>query len=527
MKNLLFNQKYIKNKRIYERTGIMKNNFMKKAFALMTSIITVSTAAVSINTVAVDSPTQDNLPAVKLTNSSTTAEIPVTQDILLFNSENKRIWEPNIVYSYSVTSAEVTNATIKTEDANDQEVVLSVHPGVIGAITAMRDSGDAGKTMTSDGDARIGTATFGTSTLGKPTESMKDTNKVTMEEDVRYNCSIDCKARQQMVLIVDASKIYDPDGDNVADNAPGVYRYKISDITTPETFAEAGVTKGIADDNIFLDVYTKYNDDQSGLVIYGYVMLRSGLGDDNTSISYVEGSTETVKIDGYTTHSEGDNNGDDWVLPADYRGDCYYTYNVDVEKQVAGDLADRTHEFPFRIQLSNGTIKNSADFSVNDGVTHFHTTLNNDGSWDSSGDNMSGSNVDFNLKHGEKISLIGLPKNTVIMVTETNDANDVYSVSASFNGNGKTVQLADGTSGGSVSVVKNGTAKLKEDPASPFKISLNSESDKVVFTNTLRDVSVTGLLMNIAPFLFITAFGVVLLVLYMRNKKNEHDDNVI
>lgn len=48
----------------------MKNNFMKKAFALMTSIITVSATAISINTVAVDSPTQDNLPAVKLTTSS-------------------------------------------------------------------------------------------------------------------------------------------------------------------------------------------------------------------------------------------------------------------------------------------------------------------------------------------------------------------------------------------------------------------------------------------------------------------------
>ena len=511
----------------------MKNNFMKKALALMTSIITVSAGAVSINTVAVDSPTQDSLPAVKLTTSSTTAEIPVTQDILLFNSENKRIWEPNIVYSYSVTSANVTNANIKTEDADDNEVILSVHPGVIGAITEMHDSGDASKEMTVSGEARIGTATFGTSTFGKPTESLKDTNKLTVEtveeggEEVRYNCSIDCKARQQMKITVDASEIYDTNKDGVADNAPGVYRYKIEDITEDSTFAEAGVTKGSASDEIFLDVYTKYNDDQSGLVIYGYVMLRSGLGDDNTSITYNQSAEETVKIDGYTTTSEGDTNGDELVLPADYRGDCYYTYNIDVKKQVTGDLADRTHEFPFQIQLSNGTIKNSADFSVNDGRTHFHTSLNSDGNWDSSGANMSNSNVDFKLKHEEMISLIGLPKNTAIMVTETNDTNDVYSVSASFNGNGKPVQLADETSGNSVSVVKGGTAKLQGDDNAPLTAKTNSESDKVVFINTLRDVSVTGLLMNIAPFLFITAFGVLLLVLYMRNKKNERDDNII
>lgn len=501
----------------------MKNNFMKKALALMTSIITVSATAVSINTVAVDSPTQDNLPAVKI-DSSTTAEIPVAQDILLFNSEKKRIWEPNIVYSYSVTSANVTDANIKTEDADDNEVILSVHPGVIGAITAMSDSGDDSKQMTESGDARIGTATFGKIDTE---QSMKGTNKF---NETPYNCNIDYKARQQMILTVNASKIYDPDEDGTPDNAPGVYRYKIEDITKDSTFAEAGVTKGSASDIIFLDVYTKYNEDKTGLVIYGYVMLRSGLGDDNTSITYnseLELKDEILKIDGYTTHSEGDDSGDDSVMPADYRGDSYYTYNIDVEKQVVGDLADRTHEFPFQIQLSNETIKNSADFSVNDGRTHVRTNFSPEGSWDSSGNIMSGSNVDFKLKHKEKISLIGLPAGTSVMVTETNDTNDVYSVSASFDTNVRALELVDGTFGGSVSVVKNGTAKLKEDPDSPLIANTNSESDKIIFTNTLKDISVTGILMNIAPFLFITAFGVLLLVLYMRNKKNERDDNII
>ena len=497
----------------------MKNNFMKKAFALMTSIITVSAGAVSINTVAVDSPTQDSLPAVKLTTSSTTANIPVAQDILLFNSEKKRIWEPNIVYSYSVTSAGVTNATIKTEDANDEEVILSVHPGVIEAITAMSDSGDDSKQMTESGDARIGTATFGKS---DNEGAMKGTNKFT---DTPYNCSIDCKARQQMTITIDASKIYDPDEDGTSDNAPGVYRYKISDITEDATYAASGVTKGSAGDDIFLDVYTKYNGDHTGLVIYGYVLLKSGYGDDNTSISYNKEAEEAVKIDGYTTTSEGDSNGDGSVIPADYKGDRYYTYNVDVMEQVAGDLADRTHRFPFHIQLSNETVSNLANFSVNDGKTHFHTGLDKDGNWDSNDVNVQG--VDFKMKQGDKISLIGLPANTIIMVSETNDTNDVYSVSASFNGTGRQLELSDETFGNSVSVVKDGTAKLKEDDASPFKISLESASDKVVFTNTLRDISVTGLLMNIAPFLFITAFGVVLLVLYMRNKKNSSDDNAI
>ena len=49
----------------------------------------------------------------------------------------------------------------------------------------------------------------------------------------------------------------------------------------------------------------------------------------------------------------------------------------------------------------------------------------------------------------------------------------------------------------------------------------------IVFTNTLRDISVTGLLFSIAPFAFITIAGIALLGLFMRNKKDEASENRI
>ncbi|MBR4318586.1 MAG: hypothetical protein IKP69_00875, partial [Oscillospiraceae bacterium] len=331
------------------------------------------------------------------------------------------------------------------------------------------------------------------------------------------------KATKQMDITVDASKIYDTDSDGNADNEPGVYRYEITEVTSDATYIASGVTEGGAGDTIFLDVYTKYNEAKNNLVIYGYVLLKSTEDGANTSITYNEETEkEGVKIEGFVTTSEGDDNNDNEIIPADFKGDYYSTYNVEVKELVAGDLADRYHEFPFSIQLSNDTVTSSPNFSINDGATHSTTSLTTAGKWNSDDVNIAG--IDFKLKYGEVINLIGLPAGTKIMVTETNDAEDVYSVSAVFNETAKNLVNSDATkTGSSISIPKNDTASL--DASYPITMELNS--DKVVITNTLRDVSVTGLLFDIAPFLFITSAGIFLFTLYLRNKKETDTDNMI
>ena len=492
----------------------MKTNFMKKTTAFLTAMLTACAMTASLHTSAVDSPTKDNLPAHKLTTSSTIADIPIKKDIVLFNSEQKRIPEPNITYDYEIASANVTSAQISTVDADSHTVILAVRPGVIEAVTAITDSGNPASAIGIGAETRTGTITFGADNT-----NLKATNK---ETSTPYIVSESCKATKQMNLTIDASKIYDTDGDGVPDNEPGVYRYQITDVTTDETYAQSGVTEGSAGDTIFLDVYTKYNDTNDNLVVYGYVLLKSTTDGENTSITYNETADETVKIDGFVTTAEGDNNGDGEVIPADFKGDIYKTYNVDIEKQVVGDLADRHHEFPFKIELSNATITNSADFSINDGSTHSITNLTALGSWKSSEVSISG--IDFKLKHGEKISLIGLPTGTKVTVSETNDTEDVYSVSASFNSAPKALKNSDDSkTGNSISIHKDDTASLTDS----YQVSIVDNSDKLIITNTLKDVSVTGVLLNIAPFLFITGAGILLCILYLRNKKENNTDNII
>jgi len=498
----------------------MKTNFMNKAFALLTSVLTASAMTASMSVFAVDSPTIDSLPAHKLETSQTVADIPIKKDILLFNSEQKRIPEPSIVYEYQISSADVTDASISTKDSDDATVVLAVRPGVLEAVTKITDSGDVEAPTEENQEEegfRTGTITFGND------HTLKLTNRA---NDVPYTSNADYKATKQMNIKVDASKIYDTDNDGEADNEPGVYRYKITEVTPDATYIASGVTEGEAGDTIFLDVYTKYNEAKDNLVIYGYVLLKSTEDGANTSITYNKEAEEGVKIDGFVTTAEGDDDGDNTIIPADFKGDYYKTYNVDVKELVAGDLADRLHEFPFRIQLSNDTVTSGPNFSINDGAIHSLTSLTTAGKWDSNDVNIAG--IDFKLKYGDMISLIGLPAGTKVMVTETNDTEDVYSVSAVFNDTAKPLVNSDASKiGSSISIPKNDTASLDTSNNTSYPITMELTSDKVIITNTLRDVSVTGLLLDTAPFLFITSAGIFLFTLYLRNKKETDTDNMI
>ena len=498
----------------------MKKNFIKTALASITAFMTVSTLTASaFNCIAVDSSVRDDLPAHKLETSSENAEIVVMKDILAFNPENKRIPEPNMVYSYAITSANVTDATITTIDSNNNPVPLTVYPGVIEAITAIKDSGkENADTMTESEDKKTKS---GTITFKCNPNNLKYTNK---ETDVPFVCSKDYKFTKQMGITINASTIYDPDNNPATqNNGVGIYRYKITETTAEDTYVQSGVTEGTAGDVVYLDVYVKNKDEGNGLLIYGYVMLKALETADNTSITYSTTVDEGVKIDGFTTTYEGDDDGNGTVVPADFKGDMYLTYNADISKKVLGDFADRQHEFPFSISLSNSTIKNSANFSINDGAIHAVTAFDANGAWSSeSGANLG--DINFNLKHGEMISLIGLPAGTQVKVKETNDTDVAYAVSAYFDGNKKQVVNSDETKRGeSISIEKDDTAEM----VNAFEIKSKDDSNKIEITNTLRDISITGLIFDIAPFIFITAAGILLFIIFMKNKKKDDTDNMI
>lgn len=119
------------------------------------------------------------------------------------------------------------------------------------------------------------------------------------------------------------------------------------------------------------------------------------------------------------------------------------------------------------------------------------------------------------LKNNDTCTIYGVPAGTKVLVSEYNDSGSTYSVAAKQNGDALTLdttKAADKTS-----------AAMSENK----DIAKEASLDQIEFTNTLNDISVTGLFFNIAPFAFIAAAGAALLGLLMKNKKRGENESRI
>ena len=511
----------------------MKKTMMKKAFASVTALLAVSAMMIPAAVGAVNTPTINESPANVIATPANTADVTVKKDIVLFNTDGSPILSPNITYNYDITPAAVTTAKITTYAPDDFEngelkgdatpITVTVKPGIIGAVTTGND--DDATTNKVEGKIAFGAAddTKGNDNATKHNANREDATEVTLSN----------KVTNSMTITVDASKIYDTNGDGKQDNGPGVYRYKIEDVTTDAALKAAGIERnyetedGNTDKYIYLDVYTKYNADKNGLVVYGYVLLKDTTGKDNVDITYKKDTTaETLKITGFDTESENDDTfGEETVARTDMTSDAYHTYNVEVQKVTAGDLADTQNNFPFTINLTNSEVVTSLDdfyYQINKDGTALDEVITNlaaDGKWALDGNTAS---TNLQLQNGDKILITGLPVGTQIAVKEKNNTADTYSVSATVNG--AATALKSGTaSGNTLSVAAEADAELN----AAANVEKANGKDVIVFTNTLKDISVTGLLFSIAPFAFITIAGIALLGLFMRNKKDEASESRI
>lgn len=518
----------------------MKKTIIQKALASLTALLAVSAIALPMTAAAVDTPTINAEPATKLDTPATSVAVPVKKDIVLFNADGKPILSPNINYSYEITAAAVTDATITTYAPEDLDtdgktpktgavpITVTVKPGIINAITVGGNH--------ADNDKVTGTISFG---ADGDTNHNDNTEKHNSNRESVQTVTLSNKVSSSMSITVDADKIYDTDdtdNERKQDNGPGVYRYKIKDVTTPATLTASGITRAAGNnDTIYLDVYTKYNDQKNGLVVYGYVLLKDTTSHDSTSINYDKTTTEeTLKITGFDTDSENNANyKEQTVEKANLTSDSYHTYNVEVSKKTEGDLADTQHNFPFKIELTNANKVTSLDdfyyVITKDGTaqTEQITNLSGTGTWTLDGS----TDTTLQLQNDDKILITGLPVKTSIKVTETNDTADKYTVSATKlkqpTGTAtetEPITLKSGSATGtSLSVAGGATAEMN----AALELIKEDGNDKIVFTNTLKDISVTGLLFNIAPFAFITAAGAVLFGLFMKNRKYSDTESKI
>ena len=144
------------------------------------------------------------------------------------------------------------------------------------------------------------------------------------------------------------------------------------------------------------------------------------------------------------------------------------TYRLTVSKTVTGALGDRDKLFEFKLTLNDAAGKPiNGSFSYTGASTVDGVAAPADGTL-----NVTAGAAAFRLKHGQSITIAGLPPQCVYTVTEPDAGTDGYDVSITVNG-----QAAESAAG-----------TLTADAA-------------VAFTNSREPATPTGILLDSAPML--------------------------
>ncbi len=399
---------------------------------------------------------------VSLAGSGT--KIPLTKSIIFFNDDNANVYEPNITFSYRVAPAGITDGvyTVTETTSSNETVTVHVYNGIAEGVSGT--------------DIAFGT------TLGST-----DTTTVTANAD-------GTDVERTADLTVDLSKF---------DHA-GVYRYVVTETTASDVTA-AGLDERTSDyvSARYLDVYLK-NKADSGLEMYGAVMFKSIASQPGTdSIT----SSATDKTSGFGPEGGSTSYADDKTV------DKYRTYNFEVKKLVSGALADKTNEFPFYISLANSISGAKYTFEDENGVQTSEAVT---GGVITKGEDSKSSGL--KLRHGASVRFIGVPSSRTddlsIIVKEWNNTFDAYSASVSLTNGSATVSNAD------MSANSDEAAAV-----SAFDIKANTTAGQVMtVTNTIKDISPTGLILRFAPFAIMAGFGIIFLALSRRHRKKDDKD---
>lgn len=159
-----------------------------------------------------------------------------------------------------------------------------------------------------------------------------------------------------------------------------------------------------------------------------------------------------------------------------------------IEKNTEGDYADKTRKFDFEITFTKSPMSEQTTFTGTIGAQSVECT--------------AGQTKTFKLADGEQLVFNNLPVGTTYMVKEL-AATDGYTPKVTVIENqtttvaNKTVQETEALD----TLKENGKNNL-----------VGENENKVTFTNTYKDVAVTGIVMNNLPFILLVAVAIVAFV---------------
>ena len=475
---------------------------LKRIGALM--LVVVMMMAMTVTAFADDDPPA----AATLTNGEVggfeTADTPnldnkaikIAKEITVYNPDESFVYGPAITYTYSIAAAD-SAVLVKITDATSDHT-----SGIATSTTALAGVTD-GVTMT-----------------GTSSKTIDWTNEDILDASAGGTANL-------KYLTIDFS--------SVVFTQPGVYRYAITETATDYT--TSGVTDGSSTATRYLDVYvmrsTSYTEATKNTAgawkIYGYVCIDSSLGT-------TEVTPDLTKTNGFVDS----NSADDTSTADEYR-----TYNLTIGKTLNGDATMNSHKFPFDVAWTAGAATGTFQFIVEEsngtasatktaqaaattvnGTAVAADTLYKVGGADAVGTaDKDGTPL---IANGGTIKYIGIPNGTKVTVTETNDvAGTTYTTTA-------TEKIGTGAAA-DVEFDESSTAERssnnKAASTSPNEKVIYAEADApaadsnvvIAYTNTLAIISPTGVVMRVAPYVFMLAAGIFLLSLSRRRRHTAED----
>lgn len=390
--------------------------------------------------------------------------IPLTKGIVLFNTDGEAIREPNISYTYTVTPV------VSAADSQGKPL--------------------AGVTVTDDGTRNVieGTKTPVTVNVYDGVAAAFTSQLTLTFAETNAKAAA---AQAGTELEKTGNLTVNPSAFPHA----GIYRFVITETVNPTNVTTVGLDERTDDyqGTRYLDVYIK-NGDDGRLEMYGAVIFKSSSNGNDVI------DTNTAKTTGFEPEDSSDYENDNTV-------DKYHTFNLEVNKTITGGLADKTHDFPFEITLTgNKAATIITDYSKS-GATYVGTeptTVNI---------NTNAAVLTPALSDGDSVTITGIPVGTTVLVKETNDTYDQYTPSITTQTGFTGLTL---TETGALTA-QTGTTQLSTTP----EITNKDAKSVIGLTNTLAEVSPTGIVLRIAPYALMLVAGFFLLIISRRRKAVE------
>lgn len=187
------------------------------------------------------------------------------------------------------------------------------------------------------------------------------------------------------------------------------------------------------------------------------------------------------------------------------------TYGLKIDKTVAGTQGDQTKDFNYTLNVTKPTLTAATASSF--------TVVKIDAAGKKTPETVDYSaDYTFTLKHNEKLILSDVYVGSTYTLTETGTPNYTASVAVTSNGN-STLTKAAPKVGDGIDTLLDAT-KLPAGTTNTHQV-IGANANEAAFTNTYKDVTPTGILMNNLPFitLIVVAGGLMVGYAVMKSKR--------